>query len=47
MDESNAGKEFSRTPTLDDLVELCRNLNAVGAKYVIIGGFAVIQYGFP
>ena len=46
MDESNAGKEFSRNPTLDDLVELCHNLNAVGAKYVVIGGFAVIHYGF-
>jgi len=46
MDESNAGKKFSRNPTLEDLVELCRNLNAVGAKYVVIGGFAVIHYGF-
>ena len=46
MDESNAGKEFSRNPTLDDLVELCQHLNAVGAKYVVIGGFAVIHYGF-
>ena len=46
MDESNAGKEFSRNPTIDDLVELCRNLNAFDAKYVVIGGFAVIHYGF-
>ena len=46
MAESHAGKEFSRTPTLEDLVELCRNLNSVGAKYVVIGGFAVIHYGF-
>lgn len=46
MDESNAGKEFSRNPTLDDLVELCLHLNAAGAKYVVIGGFAVIHYGF-
>jgi len=46
MDESNAGTEFSRNPTIDDLVELCRNLNAAGAEYVVIGGFAVIHYGF-
>jgi len=46
MDESYAGTEFSRNPTLDDLVELCCNLNAVAAKYVVIGGFAVIHYGF-
>lgn len=46
MDESHARNEFSRSPTLDDLVELCRNLNAAGAKYIVIGGFAVIHYGF-
>ncbi len=46
MDESNAGNEFSRNPTIDDLVELCRNLNAAGAEYIVIGGFALIHYGF-
>jgi hypothetical protein len=46
MDESHAGIEFSRNPTLDDLVELCRHLNAAGAKYIVIGGFALIHYGF-
>ena len=46
MDESHARNEFSRSPTIDDLVELCRHLNAAGAKYIVIGGFAVIHYGF-
>jgi len=26
---------------------LCRNLNEQGAKYLVIGGFAIIQAGFP
>jgi hypothetical protein len=38
--------EFSRIPTLDDLVTLCRNLNAYEVKYVIIGGFAIIRFGY-
>ena len=36
----------SRIPTLEDLLFLCRWLNEVGAKYVVIGGWAVIQHGF-
>jgi hypothetical protein len=35
----------SRAPKKADLSKLCRELNRVGAKYVIIGGFAVIQSG--
>jgi hypothetical protein len=35
-----------RDPTLTDLVELCAALNAQGAKYVVVGGFAVIQAGY-
>ena len=37
----------ARPPLLSDLVALCRNLNAAGARYVVIGGMAVIQAGFP
>lgn len=37
----------ARPPLLADLVALCRNLNAAGAAYVVIGGMAVIQAGFP
>lgn len=46
MDGQNDRAEFSREPTLDDLVQLCRHLNEAGAKYVVIGGFAVILNGF-
>ena len=37
----------ARPPLLADLVALCRNLNAAGAAYVVIGGMAVIQAGLP
>jgi hypothetical protein len=29
------------------LADLCRALNRVEAKYVVVGGFAIIQAGFP
>lgn len=35
-----------RPPTLQDLLLLCRSLNKAGAKYIVIGGWAVIQHGF-
>ena len=35
-----------RLPDTDDLVFLCRRLNEAGAKYLVIGGFAIIQHGF-
>ena len=36
----------SRAPRLEDLVDLCRSLNREGARYLLIGGFAVILHGF-
>lgn len=36
-----------RTPGAADLVSICRQLNEAGAKYVVVGGFAIIQAGFP
>lgn len=36
----------SRAPRLEDLVELCRALNRENARYLLIGGFAVILQGF-
>lgn len=36
----------SRAPRLEDLLSLCRALNEEGARYVLIGGFAVILHGF-
>ena len=44
MDDYN-DRENSRAPELEDLVNLCRQLNEQGARYVLIGGFAVILHG--
>lgn len=35
-----------RPPSLQDLLLLCRSLNEAQAKYVVIGGWAVIHHGF-
>lgn len=39
--------EETRPPTVDDLVGLARELNARQAKYVVIGGMAMLQHGMP
>ncbi len=44
MDHKPDGLEV-RPPTLDDLRRICRSLDAAGARYVLIGGFAVILHG--
>ena len=31
----------SRPPSVEDLAELCRALNELGAHYVVVGGFAI------
>ena len=36
----------SRQPTVEDLLELCRELNRQGAKYLIVGGFAIRGAGY-
>lgn len=36
----------SRAPSLEDLVQLCRELNSREARYVIIGGFAIQAAGY-
>lgn len=33
----------SRAPNEDDLAALCRRLNDLDAKYVVVGGFAIRQ----
>lgn len=35
-----------RTPEDDDLAKLCASLNAHGARYLVVGGLAMIQQGF-
>ena len=47
MASQNAEGQKSRPPTIDDLVSVCRRLNEAGAKYILIGGFAINYYGFP
>lgn len=44
MDDAHDGT-YAREPQLDDLARIARALNAHGAKYVLIGGFAVIAHG--
>jgi len=36
----------SRPPTQEEIVSLCRRLNEVGAKYVVVGGLAIQQAGY-
>lgn len=36
----------SRPPTLEDLLTICRELNRLAARYIVVGGMAVIQAGF-
>lgn len=45
--EAGEGELISRAPTQEDLVALCKELNALGVRYVVIGGFAVIHAGYP
>jgi hypothetical protein len=43
---ASGGEELvPRPPEEQDLVKLCRVLNELGAKYVIVGGFAAIYAG--
>jgi hypothetical protein len=42
MDGKNGLDQYSRIPTINDLVTLCKNLN----KHDVIGGFAIIRYGY-
>ncbi len=45
MDVQGNDRGKSRTPTLDDLETVCKELNKHGVKYILIGGIAVIYYG--
>jgi hypothetical protein len=46
MDESREMTEYSRAPGIEDLKKVCGYLNKEGAKYLIIGGMAMINAGF-
>lgn len=36
---------YARAPEPEDLIRICRALNEAGARYVLIGGFAVVAHG--
>ncbi len=35
-----------REPRIEDLIHLCRELNRLGARYVVVGGFAMRAAGY-
>lgn len=37
--------EVTRVPTREDLIRVCRALNEKGAKYIVVGGAAIIEIG--
>ena len=46
-DSEDKGEELeSRQPGVEDLQELCRELNRLKAKYVVVGGFAIRAAGY-
>jgi hypothetical protein len=42
----SGGDKVPRAPRLKDLSRLCAELNRLGARYVVVGGFAIIQAGY-
>ena len=46
--EDHQGEEelTSRSPSVEDLVALCRHLNASGTRYIVVGGFAIRGAGY-
>ena len=45
-DPEEIGEPIPRTPSMEDLVGLCKILNESDAKYLVIGGFAIISCGY-
>jgi hypothetical protein len=44
VDDQDAAA-YARAPEPEDLVRICHALNEAGARYVLIGGFAVVAHG--
>lgn len=44
MDDT-ANSQNARSPEFEDLLSLCKALNDEGARYILIGGFAVVLHG--
>ena len=45
MDPADADPEVTRVPTREDLVRIAQSLNTAGAKYVVVGGMAMVANG--
>src|SRR2546422_312808 len=45
--DGSGEEKVPRPPQFSDLSRICRELNRLGARYVVIGGFAIIHHGFP
>ena len=45
-DRPSTSELESREPTVEDLRDLCRELNQRGAHYIVIGGFAMSAAGY-
>ena len=46
VDRNDDAPAEARPPTLEDLVSICRHLNEESARYIVVGGMAIIQAGF-
>lgn len=44
---ASGAEQSPRTPERGDLSRLCAELNRFGARYIVVGGFAIIEAGFP
>ncbi len=44
---ASGAEESSRPPERNDLSRLCAELNRCSARYLVVGGFAIIEAGFP
>ena len=44
---SGSSEKEPGPPRLNDLSRLCAELNRVEARYLVVGGFTIIQAGFP
>ena len=44
---SGGADQGPRAPDQSDLSRLCAELNRLEARYIVVGGFAVIEAGFP
>ncbi len=45
-DEGSPEELVPREPSVEDVVQICRELNARGARYLVVGGFAIRQAGY-